>query len=258
MHVEKCLNRLEKRQRARLNNGASDEEEMETGTAEDDDEDEEDSIDIVGEPFEEYEWAGQTRIRATALIPGGLSSTGIGSNSIATAASAENEEDLNVDGDDTHIYGPSQFTEKDVIPARSQAADNYLRSLIAGESPSKSGAQMASGERVNDREEVDPPECEDSDSSTTSDRQLSSPVSIQDQIIESLKARIKEYEKESSQNKKCHICMICMDDYKSPTVSICCWHVHCETCWLKALGSRKLCPKCNMITSAADLRRIYL
>uniref|UniRef100_A0A6I8PT91 RING-type domain-containing protein n=2 Tax=Ornithorhynchus anatinus TaxID=9258 RepID=A0A6I8PT91_ORNAN len=54
---------------------------------------------------------------------------------------------------------------------------------------------------------------------------------------------------------KCHICL---DSYSMPLASIQCWHIHCELCWLRTLGSKKLCPQCNTITSPADLRRVYL
>ena len=53
-------------------------------------------------------------------------------------------------------------------------------------------------------------------------------------------------------------CLICMDKYSKPLVSVQCWHVHCEECWLRTLGAKKLCPQCNMITSPSDLRRIFL
>lgn len=49
-----------------------------------------------------------------------------------------------------------------------------------------------------------------------------------------------------------------MERYKTPVTSVCCWHVHCEQCWLQTLGAKKLCPQCNMITSPADLRKIYM
>lgn len=253
-HVEKCLNRLEKRQRtsSQQSNGNSNAEEEDA-----DDDDDEDSIDIVGE--EEYEWAGQTRIRASSLLPGGYASLGIGSNT-TTITAAENDEDLNVDGDDTQIFGPTQYSEQDVIPpAQSLAADKYLRSLIVGTSslstahpqPLDTGSGGGSShDHVEDGNKSDA-------SSTDSYRESTSPLSMQGQILESLKARLKEYEQQSSARDKTK-CQICMDDYKSPCVSICCWHVHCEECWLRSLGSRKLCPKCNMITSATDLRRIYL
>nr|CAD7585554.1 unnamed protein product [Timema genevievae] len=49
-----------------------------------------------------------------------------------------------------------------------------------------------------------------------------------------------------------------IERYKKPVISVCCWHVHCEECWLHTLGAKKLCPQCNMITSPSDLRRIYM
>ena len=54
------------------------------------------------------------------------------------------------------------------------------------------------------------------------------------------------------------LCRICLDPYTEPTVSTGCWHTCCRECWLRCLGSTKLCPICKRITGAADLRRIYL
>lgn len=249
--MEKCLNRLEKRQRTSDRNGNGNE-----GEEDDDDDDgDEESIDIVGgeDEGDVYEWAGQTRIRASSLLQGGYAIAG----TTTTITSAENDEDLNVDGDDTQIYGQSQYSEKDVIPPAQSSEEEYLRSLIAGDSPSKAaGAASSSSDR--NQATGSQAEANDSDGSSDSNRDLvASPLSMHGQILESLKARLKEYEDQTSQRDltKCHICM---DFYKDPCVSICCWHVHCEECWMRSLGSRKLCPKCNMITSATDLRRIYL
>lgn len=63
IHVESCLKRSEKASGDAVNGGNSDE-------------DENDSIDVEGESYEEYEWAGQTRIRASSLLEGGYSATG--------------------------------------------------------------------------------------------------------------------------------------------------------------------------------------
>ncbi|OCH94305.1 hypothetical protein OBBRIDRAFT_770047 [Obba rivulosa] len=54
------------------------------------------------------------------------------------------------------------------------------------------------------------------------------------------------------------LCRICLDPYTEPTVSTGCWHTCCRECWLRCLGSTKLCPICKRITGAMDLRRIYL
>lgn len=48
------------------------------------------------------------------------------------------------------------------------------------------------------------------------------------------------------------------DVYSSPVVSVLCWHVFCQQCWLKALSTQKLCPTCKTITCPGDLRRIFL
>lgn len=66
LHVELCLRRSESSNGNRKNGNQSD----------NDDEDDDDSIDVEGETFEEYEWAGQTRIRASSLLEGGYSAAG--------------------------------------------------------------------------------------------------------------------------------------------------------------------------------------
>lgn len=62
IHVESCLKRSEKASGDAVNGNS--------------DEDENDSIDVEGESYEEYEWAGQTRIRASSLLEGGFSISG--------------------------------------------------------------------------------------------------------------------------------------------------------------------------------------
>ncbi|XP_059847946.1 E3 ubiquitin-protein ligase Rnf220-like isoform X1 [Hypanus sabinus] len=74
---------------------------------------------------------------------------------------------------------------------------------------------------------------------------------------EILKARINELT-QRLQRREAYRCHVCMGSYSVPLTSIQCWHIHCEECWLRTLGSKKLCPQCNTITSPGDLRRIYL
>merc|ERR1712135_259322 len=31
-------------------------------------------------------------------------------------------------------------------------------------------------------------------------------------------------------------CLICFEGYRTPLVSVACWHVHCKDCWLRVLG----------------------
>lgn len=247
VHVELCLRKSEN--------------EKTNGTPSDDDE----SIDIEGESFDEYEWAGQKRIRAASLLQGGFSATGIGT-SITNCTNDEDDEDLNVDGDDTQIYGPPQYSERDVIVPQTSECEKeeneniYLRKLVTGqdvqtlpvdnnikseENTMSDDGRSGVGDRVtNDRCSIPA-----TSAASTTDNDSTN------QIVESLKAKIREYENQISNKIKC---LICMDEFRNPAVSICCWHVHCEECWLRTLGARKLCPQCNMITSPSDLRRIYM
>nr|XP_027229264.1 LOW QUALITY PROTEIN: E3 ubiquitin-protein ligase RNF220-like [Penaeus vannamei] len=75
-------------------------------------------------------------------------------------------------------------------------------------------------------------------------------------VVEALRARVKELEEER-RSGRC-ACRVCHGEYEKPLVSVSCWHVHCEQCWLHALAAKRLCPQCSIITSTADLRRVYL
>uniref|UniRef100_A0A8B9KFC6 E3 ubiquitin-protein ligase RNF220 middle domain-containing protein n=1 Tax=Astyanax mexicanus TaxID=7994 RepID=A0A8B9KFC6_ASTMX len=78
---------------------------------------EEDQADMEGENgtrFEEYEWCGQKRVRATSLLEGGFRGTGFAM--CTTKESHDSDADLDVDGDDTLEYGKAQYTEADIIP----------------------------------------------------------------------------------------------------------------------------------------------
>lgn len=213
---------------------------------------------------ESYSWCGQTRIRATSLIEGNLSSTVTGT---CVKPSEDEDTEVNIDGDDdTQVYGAAQYSERDVILLNTE--DQRLRDLVIGDpAPSTSSARDQPEENNQnvansaspsisplaekfDFDTEKPPSDKDKLPTSTNEADQSS-----QQVIESLKSRIREYENFIKNKPKC---LICLDDFKKPVVSICCWHVHCEECWLYTLGCRKLCPQCNMITSASDLRRIYL
>eukprot|EP00093_Oithona_nana_P010639 10639.XXX_529228_529557_1 [CDS] Oithona nana genome sequencing. len=69
---------------------------------------------------------------------------------------------------------------------------------------------------------------------------------------------VKQLQEENEKLRQKSMCNICMDSYESPLVSTVCWHISCQECWMRALGSKKLCPQCKVIIQAKDLRRIYL
>lgn len=229
--------------------------------------DESSADDESAEEYEEYEWAGQKRIRVSSMIQGGYAALGIGQPLNGTAngsngADNDEDEDLNVDEDDTQIYGPAQYSESDVIAITTGTEQineennvtNYMRRLITGTTDNSTSQSNASN--IPSRTEIE-------DSNTFSEPSANSiapsegsiDAAAAQEVIKSLKAKLRHYENQVQNKFKC---LICLDDYKNPAISVACWHVHCEQCWLRSLGARKLCPQCNLITTPKDLRRIYM
>lgn len=203
VHVDKCLRHSD------TSNGTESDENIDVG-------------------FEEYEWAGQSRVRATSMLGSSLCSIG------TSLTMADDDEDLVVDGDDTHIYGMPQYSEKDIIlPGGVKLEQDPLRKAVIGESE-KENKIVENGKKTDNL------------------------ASKGDPVVQALKNRIHELESRDCSKDDVFKCLICMERYKTPVISVCCWHVHCEVCWLQTLGAKKLCPQCNMITSPADLRRIYM
>uniref|UniRef100_A0A1Q3F0S4 Putative e3 ubiquitin-protein ligase n=1 Tax=Culex tarsalis TaxID=7177 RepID=A0A1Q3F0S4_CULTA len=237
-HVDACLRKSE----VNGSNGG-------TASRVTDSDDDDASIDVEGgENFEVYEWAGQTRVRTTSSLH---QSGSFASTTVRVTNADDTDDELNVDGDETQIYGPPQYSERDIIYP---IADNrYLRGLVMANEP------------VTLKRRLDLPDNSTAGEGPSRAHQPSTSALQQqpqiengqhaDQIIESLKSKVREYEGYIQNRPKC---LICMDDFRKPVVSICCWHVYCEECWLHTLGAKKLCPQCSMITSPADLRRIYL
>jgi hypothetical protein len=238
--------------------------------------DEDENVDVEGdnEMYEEYEWAGQRRIRATTLLVGGFAAAGMATSS-SRPSPVEEEADLVVDGDDSATYGPPQYSEADVVMTsadgpREEKEREALREAIISPDGGMPGSQnkgsapevevkeepmslASSSQQLSDVSETSPSD------DTGSVAGMSGEAQTRNQVLEALKSRIRELETETraAADEKFK-CLICMERYKKPVISVCCWHVHCEECWLHTLGAKKLCPQCNMITSPSDLRRIYL
>ncbi|XP_065838579.1 E3 ubiquitin-protein ligase Rnf220-like isoform X2 [Oscarella lobularis] len=157
--------------------------------------------------FEEYTWAGETRVRATTMIPTSLLSD--------QRLSAGGDEDtvLDIEGDGGAL-GKVQYTEADLIPCK------------ADEPSEERQRQALRGAVI----------------SNLPQRSLDSSLGVSNEGPGSQATR----------------CLVCMDSFQTPVVSVNCWHVFCEVCWLRALGAKKLCPKCNSITAPGDLRKIYI
>ncbi|KAK7136047.1 hypothetical protein R3I94_014644 [Phoxinus phoxinus] len=207
----------------------------------------------------EFEWAEQRRIQMVSVLRGfrGLVSSTLKEHQ-------DSDVDLDVDGDDTLEYGKAQYTEADVIPCSgNEPRDAEERQALRGAVLNGETASRLSPEQTKSANSEDPTTSNGDNTSTTSSRTcknselevLSDDPSLS--TLEALKTRIRDLEKQFTRGDRFK-CLICMDSYTVPLTSIQCWHVHCEECWLRTLGAKKLCPQCNTITSPGDLRRVYL
>ncbi|XP_045440706.1 E3 ubiquitin-protein ligase RNF220 isoform X3 [Pipistrellus kuhlii] len=203
---------------------------------------EEDAVDIEHENsnrFEEYEWCGQKRIRATTLLEGGF--RGSGFVMCSGKENPDSDADLDVDGDDTLEYGKPQYTEADVIPCTGEEPGEAkereaLRGAVLNGGPPSTRitpefSKWASDEMPStsngesSKQEAMQKTCKNSDiEKITEDSAVTT--------FEALKARVRELERQLSRGDR-YKCLICM-------------------------GAKKLCPQCNTITAPGDLRRIYL
>ena len=178
----------------------------------------EDEIDVG----ESYSWCGQTRIRATTLIEGSLSSTGIGT--VVSKSNEDEDDEVNIDGDEeSQVFGCAQYSERDVIMLNKD--DQRLRDLVIGDQiPSTSGTRETREENnqniANNASRSTTPGSEKMDCDIEKQSSSDSNADSSHQIIESLKARIREYENFIKNKPKC---LICLDDFKIPVVSVCCW-----------------------------------
>ncbi|NXM80788.1 RN220 ligase, partial [Oenanthe oenanthe] len=228
---------------------------------------EDDSVDIEnenGNRFEEYEWCGQKRIRATTLLEGGF--RGSGFIMCSGKENPDSDADLDVDGDDTLEYGKPQYTEADIIPCtgeepgEAKEREALRGAVLNGGTPSTRITPEFSKWASDEMPSTSNGECSKQETMQKTCKNSDIEKITEDSAVttfEALKARVRELERQLSRGDR-YKCLICMDSYTMPLTSIQCWHVHCEECWLRTLGAKKLCPQCNTITSPGDLRRIYL
>eukprot|EP00066_Takifugu_rubripes_P025764 XP_011615030.1 PREDICTED: E3 ubiquitin-protein ligase Rnf220-like [Takifugu rubripes] len=189
-----------------------------------------DSGDMDGESgrgFEEYEWAGQKRIRATALLEGGFRGTGFATCNIKESA-ADSDADLDVDGDDTLEYGKAQYTEADIIPCSGAGEDQgearereALRGAVlnggmpsnritpefskwaSDEMPSTSNGESSKTESSTPSASSAPRTCKNSEIEKVTEEESTATT------MEALKARIRELERQIQRGDR-YKCLICM------------------------------------------------
>ncbi|KAA8589596.1 hypothetical protein FQN60_012961 [Etheostoma spectabile] len=182
-------------------------------------------------------WNERRRMQMSSIV-GGFKGAVLVSASMKECR--DSDADLDVDGDDTLEYGRAHSS---TLPD-SRVSLEFSKWSNDG-SPSTSSAEKVDGSLA-----ALPKTCKNSEIEMLSEDSTLTTLDV-------LKARIRDLEKQLSKGDRFK-CLICMDVYTTPLTSIQCWHVHCEECWLRTLGAKKLCPLCNTITSPGDLRRVYL
>ncbi|KAI3616579.1 ring finger protein 1 [Moniliophthora roreri] len=143
------------------------------------------------------------------------------------------DDEVDVDGDDAVLYGVSQFTETDVLPLNPEPTSSPSQRPVPLPLPPPAHSDIG----------IDLDAVIIQAKSTSQDPQ---------RLINALESKIRQLKSTRLS------CRICIDPYVEPTVSTGCWHTCCRECWLRCLGSTKLCPICKRITAPTDLRRVYL
>ncbi|ORX76265.1 hypothetical protein BCR32DRAFT_296349 [Anaeromyces robustus] len=217
--------------------------------------------------FDEYTWAGQTRIRATSLHEGSFSD--FASNPIGKSKVEDDTDiELNVEDDETEIYGQKQYGEHNIVQLKIENTkkleeENNKNNTTASPRKKSSIIRITIPKNLikNSQKNNDSQKENKEKEQKQEDHYKKPQVFIEERkddkslIIDALREKIREMEK---QQKDVNKCLICLEPFVNPVTSINCWHVFCEKCWLQTLGAKRLCPQCQIITGPGDLRRIYL
>ncbi|XP_042178909.1 E3 ubiquitin-protein ligase RNF220-like isoform X1 [Oncorhynchus tshawytscha] len=215
-------------------------------------------LDLGGE-----EWSERRRIRMTSIL-GGCEGSVFVSSSTSKEGRGDSDADLDVDGDDTLQYGRVQCTEADIPCSGKDPGEvgETLRGAVLNGGTLSNRVTLEHSKWTNEGSpSTSNGESNKLDNSIASLHRTCKNSDI-DMVsglttLDSLRSRIRDLEKQLSRGDR-HNCLICRDTYTTPLTSIQCWHAHCEECWLRTLGAKKLCPQCNTITSPGDLRQVFL
>lgn len=53
-------------------------------------------------------------------------------------------------------------------------------------------------------------------------------------------------------------CPACSGAMNTPVLNVNCWHLKCESCWLRAVGTSKVCSLCSVPASVRELRKVHV
>jgi hypothetical protein len=80
--------------------------------------------------------------------------------------------------------------------------------------------------------------------------------SLSDQSCESPSDKNRDGEEQANGGRlECPSCRRHMD---VPVLNIACWHLKCERCWLRAVGTTKACSMCHAAASVRELRKVHV
>lgn len=145
---------------------------------------------------------------------------------------------VNIDEEDTR-YGAAQYTEKDI------------ERVLAGVRSDSANTNSSSSSQI--RLKFDRRAAEASRHTKLLREILESPPMGPE--LENLQGLLRSLLDQITAAPKCSVCW---ETLRMPAVtSINCWHVCCEECWLRTLGTKRLCPQCSTITNPEDLRKVY-
>ncbi|KAI5118025.1 hypothetical protein M0805_004890 [Coniferiporia weirii] len=217
---------------------------------------------IMVDPWSEIDVDGETRIHLNNV--NGLRGMGV---HIRDRTQLDVEEEVDVDGDDE--FGTAQFTERDVMDPSFLPRDPAAADGEDDDDGGKTLRDLVTEGKVITRRVISPnldgvrAEIEQVMGVGETDRMNQAIVAARKsgnalKLVAALEEKIKQLEAMRVSSSTSSLCRICLDPYNEPTASTGCWHTCCRECWLRCLGSTKLCPICKRITAATDLRRVYM
>ena len=69
---------------------------------------------------------------------------------------------------------------------------------------------------------------------------------------------IMDSSEDENANSKTIACPTCRGVMRVPVLNTSCWHLKCEKCWLRAVGTKKCCSVCSRSASVKELRKVHL
>ncbi|KAJ6539656.1 hypothetical protein B0H19DRAFT_1180001 [Mycena capillaripes] len=193
------------------------------------------------------------------------------------------DDEIDIDGDDEAVFGEAQFTEGDIVatfpPSQHIHPSNEDMDVdIGGDDEEETLRELVAQGNVIKREKSEQVEQGDTPQRDTAavdeadkiDLAILAAKNRGDQaslvgllqnkikilvrsVLSSVLTRLNFDWHQESRSAATSLCRICIESYTDPTVSTGCWHTCCKECWLRCLGSTKLCPICKRITAATDV-----